>query len=112
MNVGPAEILVILVVALIVFGPKRLPEVGRQVGAAMREMRRMQNTVRAELDTVLHPDVTPPDPSHATPDAIEETDHSTHPTHPTPTTLPSPAPSPGPASESYDEGFAGPSSFS
>lgn len=109
MNVGPAEILVILVVALIVFGPKRLPEVGRQVGAAMREMRRMQNTVRAELDTVLHPDVTPPDPSHATPDAIEEADHSTH---PTPTTLPSPAASPGPAPESYDEGFAGPSSFS
>jgi len=109
MNVGPAEILVILVVALIVFGPKRLPEVGRQVGAAMREMRRMQNTVRAELDNVLHPDVTPPDPSHAPPDAIEETDHSTH---STPTTLPSPAPSPGPAPESYDEGFAGPSSFS
>jgi sec-independent protein translocase protein TatA len=105
MNVGPAEILVILVVALIVFGPKRLPEVGRQVGAAMREVRRMQNTVRAELDTVLHPDVTPPDPSHATPDAspgaipvaIEDTDHSTTPT---------------PAPETYDEGFAGPRSFS
>jgi sec-independent protein translocase protein TatA len=100
MNVGPAEILVILVVALIVFGPKRLPEVGRQVGAAMREVRRMQNTVRAELDTVLHPDVTPPDPSHATPDAIpgaiEDTDHSTIET---------------PAPENYDEGFAGPRSF-
>jgi sec-independent protein translocase protein TatA len=100
MNVGPAEILVILVVALIVFGPKRLPEVGRQVGAAMREVRRMQNTVRAELDTVLHPDVTPPEPSHATPDAIpgaiEDTDHSTIPT---------------PAPENYDEGFAGPRSF-
>jgi len=100
MNVGPAEILVILVVALIVFGPKRLPEVGRQVGAAMREVRRMQNTVRAELDTVLHPDVTPPDPSQATQAAIEDTDHSTHPT------LSSPAP------ENYDDGFAGPSSFS
>jgi sec-independent protein translocase protein TatA len=100
MNIGPAEILVVLVVALIVFGPKRLPEVGRQVGAAMREVRRMQNTVRAELDTVLHPDVTPPDPSHATPDTpdtIEDTDHSTFPT---------------PAPESYDEGFAGPGSFS
>ena len=104
MNVGPAEILVILVVALIVFGPKRLPEVGRQVGAAMREVRRMQNTVRAELDTVLHPDVTPPDPSHATQDATEDTNHST------PATLPSPLPAPEP--ENYDEGFAGPRSFS
>ena len=59
MILGPAEILVILVVALIVFGPKRLPEVGRQVGAAMRELRKMQDTVRAELDRVLHPDFTP-----------------------------------------------------
>jgi Tat protein translocase TatB subunit len=109
MNVGPAEILVILVVALIVFGPKRLPEVGRQVGAAVRELRRMQHTVRAELDTVLHPDVTPPDPSHATPEAIEETDHSRI---STPTTLQSPAPTDGPIPASYDEGFAGPSSFS
>ncbi len=56
MSLGPAEILVILVVALLVFGPQRLPEVGRQVGAAMRELRKMQDTVRGELDTVLHPD--------------------------------------------------------
>ena len=42
MNIGPAEILVILFVALIVFGPQRLPEVGRQVGSMMRELRRMQ----------------------------------------------------------------------
>ena len=33
MQVGPAEILVILFVALLVFGPQRLPEVGRQVGS-------------------------------------------------------------------------------
>ena len=50
MNLGPAEILVILVVALLVFGPKRLPEVGRQVGSAMRELRKMQDTVQSELD--------------------------------------------------------------
>lgn len=56
MSVGPPEILVILIVALVVFGPKRLPEVGRQVGAAVRELRRMQDTVRGELDMVLHPE--------------------------------------------------------
>ena len=56
MSVGPAEILVILIVALLVFGPQRLPEVGRQVGAAVRELRRMQDTVRGELDMVLHPE--------------------------------------------------------
>ena len=56
MSVGTPEILVILLVALLVFGPHRLPEVGRQVGAAMREMRRIQDTVRGELDMVLHPE--------------------------------------------------------
>ena len=59
MNIGPAEILVILFVALLVFGPQRLPEVARQVGTAMRELRRMQDTVRGELDSVLHPDLSP-----------------------------------------------------
>ena len=56
MSVGPLEILVILVVALVVFGPQRLPEVGRQVGAAVRELRKMQDAVRGELDMVLHPE--------------------------------------------------------
>ena len=56
MSVGPAEILVILIVGLLVFGPQRLPEVGRQVGAALRELRKMQDTVRGELDMVLHPE--------------------------------------------------------
>lgn len=56
MSVGTPEILVILLVALLVFGPQRLPEVGRQVGAAMRELRRIQDTVRGELDMVLHPE--------------------------------------------------------
>jgi len=59
MNIGPAEILVILFVALMVFGPQRLPEVGRQVGSMMRELRRIQDTVRGELDSVLHPDLSP-----------------------------------------------------
>src|SRR5689334_6014881 len=59
MNIGPAEILVILFVALLVFGPHRLPEVARQVGTAMRHLRQIQDTVRGELDSVLNPDVTP-----------------------------------------------------
>jgi Tat protein translocase TatB subunit len=54
MNLGPAEILVILVVALVVFGPKRLPEVGRQVGGALRELRKVQDTVRTEISSVLN----------------------------------------------------------
>ena len=53
MSLGPAEILVVLVIALVVFGPKRLPEVGRQVGGALRELRKVQDTVQSEIRTVL-----------------------------------------------------------
>ena len=38
-NVGPMELVIVLVIALIVLGPKRLPEVGRSVGRGMREFK-------------------------------------------------------------------------
>jgi sec-independent protein translocase protein TatA len=38
-NVGPTELIIVLVIALIVLGPKRLPEVGRSVGKGMREFK-------------------------------------------------------------------------
>jgi sec-independent protein translocase protein TatA len=38
-NIGLPEILVVLVIALIIFGPKRLPELGRSVGKGIREFR-------------------------------------------------------------------------
>ena len=110
MNLGPGEILVVLLVALIVFGPKRLPEIGRQVGSAMRELRKMQDSVRSELDQVMHPDVKP----EATPSApvdgtepagdthIEEPGH-----HAPPRALLPGAEEPDDA----NDGFAGPSSF-
>ena len=39
-GMGPLEILVILIVAMIVFGPRRLPEIGASVGKAVREFRK------------------------------------------------------------------------
>jgi sec-independent protein translocase protein TatA len=38
-NIGPMEILIVLVIALVVFGPKRLPELGKSVGRGIREFR-------------------------------------------------------------------------
>jgi sec-independent protein translocase protein TatA len=38
-NIGPLEIIVVLIIALIVFGPKRLPELGRSLGKGIREFR-------------------------------------------------------------------------
>lgn len=39
-SIGYPEILVILLIALLLFGPKKLPEVGRTLGKAMRELRK------------------------------------------------------------------------
>jgi TatA/E family protein of Tat protein translocase len=38
-NIGLPEILIVLIIALIVFGPKRLPELGRSLGKGIREFR-------------------------------------------------------------------------
>jgi sec-independent protein translocase protein TatA len=38
-NVGPLEIIVVLIIALIVFGPKRLPELGNSLGKGIREFK-------------------------------------------------------------------------
>jgi sec-independent protein translocase protein TatA len=38
-NIGPLEIVVVLIIALVVFGPKRLPELGNSLGKGIREFR-------------------------------------------------------------------------
>lgn len=38
-NVGPLELAIVLIIALVVFGPKRLPELGRSLGRGIREFR-------------------------------------------------------------------------
>jgi sec-independent protein translocase protein TatA len=36
---GPTELIIVLVIVLLIFGPKRLPGLGRQIGGAMREFK-------------------------------------------------------------------------
>lgn len=38
-NIGPLEIIILLVIVLVIFGPKRLPELGRGLGKGMREFK-------------------------------------------------------------------------
>jgi sec-independent protein translocase protein TatA len=38
-NIGPMELIIVLVVALVVLGPKRLPDAGRSLGRGMREFK-------------------------------------------------------------------------
>ena len=55
-NVGAGELLVILLIALIVLGPDKLPETARKIGNVMGELRRMssgfQNEMRSAMDEV------------------------------------------------------------
>ena len=49
-NVGPMELIVILAIALIVLGPKRLPEVGKSLGRGMREFKESLSGERRDED--------------------------------------------------------------
>jgi len=49
-GIGFGEMLVIAMLVLIVFGPKRLPEITRQLGKTMREFRRGMNEIQRELE--------------------------------------------------------------
>lgn len=50
-SVSPAEILTIAVVALVVFGPKRLPELSRKLGGALRELKDTAADLRRGLES-------------------------------------------------------------
>lgn len=56
-NVGATELLVIFVIALIVVGPKRLPEIGRTIGRGLNEFRKLQDEVRDMVKFDLNDDV-------------------------------------------------------
>lgn len=71
LNVGTPELLVILLIALIVLGPNKLPEAARKIGEAMGELRRMSNGLQEELrgalDVPKPPEVQERDDSDDTP---------------------------------------------
>ena len=50
MGIGGWEVLVILFVVLLVFGPKRIPEVARGLGKGMRELRRISTDFQREIN--------------------------------------------------------------
>ncbi|MDQ3306026.1 MAG: Sec-independent protein translocase protein TatB [Actinomycetota bacterium] len=52
-NIGPAELLVVLVIALLVLGPNKLPDAARQVGRALGEMRKLSSGFQAEMQNAL-----------------------------------------------------------
>jgi sec-independent protein translocase protein TatA len=77
-SIGMPELIIILVIALIIFGPRKLPELGKSLGRSLNEFKRastdLQNTLEQEikLEEQKEPPKTPP-PDTTTGDTAEGT---------------------------------------
>jgi len=90
-SLGMPELLFILVLALLVFGPKRLPQVGRTLGRSMREFRKATSELKRSVELEISDDE-PARPAAAAPRA----------TAPEPVDVSEPAATPEPAPESAE----------
>jgi sec-independent protein translocase protein TatA len=55
-RIGPMELILILVIALIIFGPKKLPEIGKAVGDAVRAFKKSSEKLSDEIDKATTPE--------------------------------------------------------
>jgi sec-independent protein translocase protein TatA len=62
-NIGPLEIIIVLVVVLLIFGPKRLPDLGRSLGGGMREFKDSITGKTKDHDEIAEP--AKPEPTRA-----------------------------------------------
>ena len=53
-RIGPTELIVVLVIALVIFGPSKLPSIGKSIGVAINEFKTSMNKV---TDDVMNADV-------------------------------------------------------
>jgi sec-independent protein translocase protein TatA len=65
-NLGPAELIIILGIALVVFGPKKLPEIGRGIGSALREFNKARNDLMETINSEMEREEAPA-PQHSVP---------------------------------------------
>ncbi|MGH9283687.1 MAG: twin-arginine translocase TatA/TatE family subunit, partial [Acidimicrobiales bacterium] len=61
-SIGPAEILVVLVIALVVLGPTRLPDAARSLGKAISELRKVSSGLQSEVRDAFSDKPTYPSP--------------------------------------------------
>jgi sec-independent protein translocase protein TatB len=72
-NLGMPELILILALALLLFGPKKLPEIGKQVGKALGEFKRTSNDLKRTIEDEMEratketPKSDPPSPQAETP---------------------------------------------
>jgi len=60
---GPFELILILCIALVVFGPSKLPQVGRSLGQAIKEFKKGTSDIRKEISEIT--DISPEDDKNA-----------------------------------------------
>jgi Tat protein translocase TatB subunit len=89
-NIGPAELIIIFLVALLIVGPKRLPEIGRTIGKAMRELRKASDDFRQHLDVDLEDDDLPEEPNGHGPTSAKTRPPADDPADPNPDPNPNP----------------------
>ena len=53
-GVGLPEVTVILILALLIFGPKKLPELGKQLGKTLKGLKKASNEFQNEIDQVMN----------------------------------------------------------
>lgn len=73
-SIGGPELIVIFVVALLIFGPRKLPELGRMIGRGLGEFRRAATDLRTTLDTEVSRMEKPKRSDEKPPDPTEEKD--------------------------------------
>jgi sec-independent protein translocase protein TatB len=54
MNLGFSEMVFLFLLALLIFGPRKLPEIGRQIGRFMNEFRRASNEFKAQIESEIN----------------------------------------------------------
>jgi len=72
--IGLPELVIIFVVALIFFGPRKLPELGRALGKSINEFKRASNELKSTLDEEIRADERKTLTAAATPGAVQPTD--------------------------------------
>jgi sec-independent protein translocase protein TatA len=70
-GMGPWEILVILLIALLLFGAKRIPEIAQGLGKGITEFKRAVRDVQGEIENVADAAPPPPPPKQAEPEPTQ-----------------------------------------
>jgi sec-independent protein translocase protein TatA len=66
-NIGPQELFFLFLIVLLVFGAKRIPEIGRSLGKGIQEFKKGMRDVETELQLSDKPTTPPPPPAPAAP---------------------------------------------